>query len=60
MTHAAELVMCTVLIVTRCKSNIVYSDQSKWDRVGDVHCVNCDNVSKVLALYVTLCITTEV
>ena len=30
------------------------------DRVGDVYCVNSDNVSKVLVLYVTLCIATEV
>ena len=31
------------------------------DQVSDVYCVNnCDNVSKVLVLYVTLCIATEV
>ena len=28
--------------------NIVYCDQSESDRVGDVYCVNYDNVSEVL------------
>ena len=27
---------------------IAYCDRSKCDRVGDVYCVNCDNVSEVL------------
>ena len=35
----------------------MYCDRSESDRVGDVHCVNCDNVSEVL---LTLCIATEV
>ena len=41
--------------------NIVHCERSESDRVGDVYCVdNYDNVSKVLVLYVTLCIATEV
>ena len=35
-----------VLYVTVC--NIVYCDRSECDRVGNVYCVNCDNVSEVL------------
>ena len=61
--NATDLVMCTVLIVimsVRC-CNILYCDRSECNRVMVVYCVNnCDNVSKVLVLYVTLCIATEV
>ena len=38
----------------------VLQPAKKCDQVGDVHCINCDNVSEVLKQYVTLCIATEV
>ena len=55
--NATELVMCTYY-VRNCDNvsvrdavtvfNIVYFARSESDRDGDVYCVNCDNVSKVL------------
>ena len=48
--NTTKLVMCRVLIVimlVRCCS-IVYCDRNESDRVGDVYCVNCDNISEVL------------
>ena len=62
------LVVRTVLIVIMsvrcCNSTYVtlrVATEVNATDVGDVYCVNnCDNVSKVLVLYGTLCIATEV